>query len=436
MGSEHPEREGRSLRPPEWYEENPHAKISFSRLAVFRRCPAWYRHQYVEWHKAWSPAVTRAGHAVQEAFEEAIHVEPDGVGDDARELLRWTSGVAATVFPPHWESARRAHEEDPNAVGSWDLEQDRYLSYLRTALRFHVEEALARFELRHPRTGRALDLPPLADLTEAWNAVRPWHVEGAEPLAGMETVPGGFFQGQYDLVYEWTGGRRIVDLKASGGGSPFSTEIEIQLLAYAYLERSLGRGRPEGLEAWFLGKSAPDVFAVPEDTALDAFENEVLRLVERSGYHRGFGQWRPQDFPVQPSTPEGHRAAPGDASAWCAFCPAAVVCPKASALPPSAEPGIRFDAPQSQGPVALRGLVMGVGLPTRRRDKETRRFTLANATGVRSFTWERPVVDELIQEGLRAGNVVLIEGVNPWRHPRSGDVLLFPTARTRLRVEV
>ncbi len=85
-----PQRARNEISPPsrDWFEENPHARISFTRLAVHRRCPAWYRYQYVEWNKAWTPPVTRVGHAVQETFEKVVHLDPDpGLG--APEMLAW-----------------------------------------------------------------------------------------------------------------------------------------------------------------------------------------------------------------------------------------------------------------------------------------------------------------------------------------------------------
>ena len=99
-------------RPPEWYRDHPHARSSFSRLATHRRCPAWYRYQYLDWHRAWAPAVTRAGQAVQEALERLFDAEP--AEDVGREDLEERALARAAIhFERAWDAQERSHETDP-----------------------------------------------------------------------------------------------------------------------------------------------------------------------------------------------------------------------------------------------------------------------------------------------------------------------------------
>lgn len=422
-------------KPPEWYRERPQARMSFTRLSVYRRCPAWYRYQYLEWHRTWDIPVMRAGHAVQGALEKTF----DGVpaADVASEDLETRARMRAVAhFRKAWEEERTKFEADPNAAGTWGLSRDRYEAYVLQGVRWHVQEALARVARRHPRTGAALDLPPVS-VAGAWEAVRPWHApKGDGDDFGLDTVPGGWFQGQYDLVYSWTGGRRIVDLKASAGTSVFASEIEGQLLSYAWMERESGRGLPEGLEGWFLGQGSPRTFPIPDVRALDAFTGEARTLIRSSRSEEdGFNLWSAAEFPATPSAVPGAAPREGEPSAWCGVCPFAYVCPQGRRRVPPPGAGTRFDAAIPLGrPVAIEGLVLGVGRPRVRNGKEKSRITIANESGVRSFGWDKRDVDRLASAGLRAGRHVRITALNPWRPPDGGTTHLFSTPQSRLDV--
>jgi hypothetical protein len=423
-------------RPPEWYRDHPHARSSFSRLATHRRCPAWYRYQYLDWHRAWAPAVARAGQAVQEAFERIVDGEP--AADVALDgLAERAANRAEYYFERIWAREAKAHEEDPNGRGPWDLPRSRYAGYLRRGIEWHVTEVAARLDGCHPRTGERLDLPPLESVRDAWVDVRPVHLPpGTSPVEGLEATPKGYFQGQCDLAYDWTGARRLADLKSSGGRSPFSTEIRTQLVAYAYLERELGRAAPEGLEAWFLGQDEPMLFLPPDDAEMDALDAEVRGLIVLSGHEQDYGSWDEADFPPEPAPVPGHEPAAGEPSAWCSFCPASVLCPRTEKRAPAPGEGAPFDRLPEQAPaggVCVEGLVLGVGEPIEKNDRVRRRFTLANATGFRSFGWDGDDVQRLIEQGLGAGRTVRVTGLKPWKAP-SGDVLLYPTPRSRLDV--
>jgi PD-(D/E)XK nuclease superfamily len=424
-------------RPPEWYRDHPHARSSFSRLATYKRCPGWYRYQYLDWHRAWSPPVTRAGQVVQEAFERILDVGP--AQDIAWEDIEDRALQRATArFGQLWKEMQGHHNADPNGLGPWVLRRATYETHLHQALRFHLAEVKARLDRVHPRTGAVLDLPALTTVRDAWFAVRPHHAPpGTPPMDSMECVPAGFFQGQCDLIYDWTGERRLVDLKSSSGKSAFSTEIRVQLLAYSWLDRELGHGRPAGMEAWFLGLPDPMVFDVPEDDELDAFAEEVCALIVRSGHEESYGSWRAEDFPTEPAQVPGHSPRGTDPSGWCRFCPATSICERSSTGAPPVGDGVTFGRVPAQAPpsgLSVEGIILGVGEPIEKKGVLKRRFTLANASGALSSTWNADVVLRLVEQGLRAGRHVRITGLNPWAVPNSTDVLLFPTPVTALSV--
>jgi hypothetical protein len=412
-------------RTPEWFRRFPFQRASFTRLAVYERCPAWYRYAYLDWHRSWQTPAQRVGHAVQAALQGTFDGRP---GEDVRpdSLESRARARARRLFEREFAQAQRDHERDPNGLGPFDLDFDRYYGYVEQGLDWHLDEVRARLDRRHPRTGRRLDLPAAPNLAQAWEDVRPWHAQGEGDL---ESVPDGSFQGQYDLVYSWTGGRRIADLKASAGKSVFATEIARQLLSYAWMERELGRGPVEGLEVWFLGAAAPQSFPVPDSAALDAFGRDVLALLDRSGV----GAEEPPDpaaFGPAPAQVPGFKPQGRDPSAWCAWCPAAYGCPLVSREVPPA-PGGRRDV--------LAGLVLGVGQPQEKADREgrlrqRRRFTLANSSGIASHGWDADQMEPLLHAGLRAGRVVEITGLRPWSPPGSDRHFVYPSPATRLRV--
>ena len=415
----------------DWYDANPHAKSSFSRVATYRRCPAWYRWQYLDWHRSWDTPFTRVGDLVQLTLEKLLDVGPaaDATFED---VLDRAHGRAVSMFRRDWEKARESFEADPNGYGAWDLPRDRYEVYLRNGLAFHLHEVRSRFDCVHPVSGAPLGhLDAVPDLRTAWLAARPLHAPPGD-FEGMETIPAGYFQGEYDLVYDWTGGRRLIDIKASAGRSPFSTEIRTQLLAYTFLERALGRGRPEGIEAWFLGKDRPDRFAVPEAAELDSFDADVRALIDRSGHERAFGAWSEDDFPPEPSSVEGFPPRNGEPSAWCSICPAALVCPRSPRTAPPLGAGVDFRRLRELGesPVTVEGIVLGLAEPLDKEGKVTRRVTFANESGALTVKWDSAIVDRLIGEGLRAGATVRVDRLRPWRHPESGHVMLFANERS------
>ena len=53
---------------------------------------------------------------------------------------------------------------------------------------------------------------------ESWEIARPWFVDpDADSFTQTTSHPEGWFQGEYDLVYRWTGRPSVIDIKASQG---------------------------------------------------------------------------------------------------------------------------------------------------------------------------------------------------------------------------
>ena len=121
-------------KPASWYESNPHAKISFTRLASWRRCPAWYRHQYLDWHRTWSTPVLRVGHVVQAVLEKVFDNVP--ADDVTLEILEERALARMEVlFPRLWEASGLAYPALLDRLIELALERHRTRSELETVYR-------------------------------------------------------------------------------------------------------------------------------------------------------------------------------------------------------------------------------------------------------------------------------------------------------------
>ncbi len=110
---------------------------------------------------------------------------------------------------------------------------------------------------------------------------RPWFCDPDAGLFALSAVhPEGWLQGEYDLVYRWTGEIRIHDVKASIGTSDFSFGYPEQLVTYAYLwwvthER---REMVSELEIWYLGVPVRKKIRLPDEEALLRLERRLKTL--------------------------------------------------------------------------------------------------------------------------------------------------------------
>jgi|GEM_PF-5396423 hypothetical protein len=419
-----------------WWQSNPWARMSFSRLAAYRRCPAWYRFTSLDWHASATGPEQEAGHVVQDVLQRVFDGNPAS-DVSAADLGERAHARGARLLEKAWDEATRAFAENPNAIGDFAaLDRANYAGFIRRGLDFHLREVHAWLSDRHPRSGKRVGLPAFGAVIDAWTGTRPWHApaSSSEGEPALEVIPQGWFQGQYDLVYEWTGGRRIVDLKASTGTSIFSPEISEQLLSYTFMERALGRGSPEGLEAWFLGKEEPMLFPVPDENATNAWAEGVRALLVKSGV--GGPRPDPEAFAPHPEQPAGRSASPGAASAWCSVCPAAYGCPLSGKKAPSAGQGVALTPilPKGRG-LSIEGIVLGMKGARMERGKQKRRITFANESGVASFKWDESDCQDMFARGLRAGAVVRVTGLNSWSPENAPEqVFYFTSPKTTAEV--
>ena len=137
------------------------------------------------------------------------------------------------------------------------------------------------FRIRHSKATRLH--PRERFLGEAWEIARPWFVDLDAPSFTMNAIhPGHWFQGEYDLVYRWSGSPFIVDLKASVGANDRSGDYVEQLKIYAMLWYAT-HGRQEqvaGLQIWYLGHPSIKTVDVPTVAEMEAVEHEMKHLWE------------------------------------------------------------------------------------------------------------------------------------------------------------
>ena len=119
---------------------------------------------------------------------------------------------------------------------------------------------------------------------EAWEIARPWFVD---PDAGQFKLttshPDEWFQGEYDMVYDWTGKIRIIDLKASIGKGDRSGGYIEQLRLYGWLwwETHGHADEVEALEIWYLGPGTVKDVPRPSAEELEALTEELSELYQK-----------------------------------------------------------------------------------------------------------------------------------------------------------
>ena len=222
------------------------------------------------------------------------------------DLASWAMERARHHLPPALERMRLLWEKDERRAGDWsEVDEAACLEMVLNAVRFHLDEVERCMAsdggpgLEAWRRGERPAWPapdgfphesfeghPLAEAsalswTEAWEIARPWFVDPDAPSFTMNAVhPGHWFQGEYDLVYRWTGKPVIVDLKASIGANDRSGDYVEQLKIYAMLWYAT-HGRTEqvsGLQIWYLGHPSIKTVEPPSVKGLEAIEVEMEAL--------------------------------------------------------------------------------------------------------------------------------------------------------------
>ena len=229
---------------------------------------------------------------------------------DRQSLEAWALARVEVHFDVSWEAAVADWESSPNRSGSVaDADPEEALEMTRAGIRMHLDQVEACLRAgggpkftqwreggireywpapdgfprtwieRHPA---ALDS---GDITwcEAWEVARPWFVD---PDAGQwkqtTSHPEEWFQGEYDMVYYWTGAIRIIDLKASIGKGDRSGGYIDQLRLYCWLWwETHGRAdEVEALEIWYLGTGTIKDVPKPNQEEMQTLSEELKDLYQ------------------------------------------------------------------------------------------------------------------------------------------------------------
>ena len=274
----------------------------------------------------------------------------------AEALLQWAKARGRLHYPPVIAKMKAEWEQDERKAGDWsEVNDKRCLDMVDAALVFHVAEVLQCMAeasakiIEQWRSGARPVWPapdgfgyapfsaghPLAEtgalsLCEAWELARPWFVDPDAASFSMNAVhPDHWFQGEYDLVYNWHGGIKIVDLKASLGANDRSGDYVKQLRMYAMLWYAT-HGRTvevDGLEIWYLGHPSIKSVDLPTVEEMNHMEAALLeRWNELKSAPVGREACPPEPAPMRGFSPGGQ---PGEApdSVRCDRCDWRHVCP-------------------------------------------------------------------------------------------------------------
>jgi len=240
-----------------------------------------------------------------------VELTEDEWPTDRDSLEAWAMARIDVHFEACWDAAVLDWESIPNRVGSVDTaDPDEGLAMTRAGLRLHLDQVQACIEasggpgLADWRKGGSRGDWPAPDgfprvwnevhpaardsgeitWCEAWEVARPWFVD---PDAGQFKLttshPDEWLQGEYDMVYDWTGKIRIIDLKASIGKGDRSGGYSEQLRLYGWLWwETHGRAdEVEALEIWYLGPGTVKDVPRPSAEELETLTEELSGLYKK-----------------------------------------------------------------------------------------------------------------------------------------------------------
>ncbi len=286
--------------------------------------------------------------------------------DDRFESIEDLRNWAYARIEVHWKRAiTAAHENwinDPNKEGDWNefmtSRGNKGPAFARAGIDMHLEEVSRCIDqnggkyLHDFRSGKRMEISapdgfssedsqphPCAQkdgdcsIVEAWELARPWFVD---PDAGTFTqqaiLPEGWFQGEYDLVYRWDGGVKIVDLKASDGTSEWAASYPVQMKTYAWLWWAINERKEvvSGLETWYLGCSKIKSYEIPSVSEMEDFEGSLHAFWEKHVANKG--KRNIEDYPPEPtpvprfSEGGGEKSGEGGPEVRCNSCTWAEEC--------------------------------------------------------------------------------------------------------------
>ncbi len=280
------------------------------------------------------------------------------IPSDRESLHKWATARADFHFDRCWDSAVNDWKSSPNRVGSEDdIDKDEGRKMVESAISLHldqVEECISngggpgledwrsgkrdfwpapdgfprKWDLPHPAAGQ-----DSLSWAEAWEFSRPWFVDpDAKSFTQTSSHPEEWFQGEYDLVYRWSGQPRIVDLKASIGKGDRSGGYVEQLRMYGWLwwETHGREEQVERLEVWYLGVGTVKDIPLPSREEMEGMNLDLKRLYESiHEVNPGIDQCPPNPSPLlffdeggKPSVPPQH----SDERARCIRCDYRGIC--------------------------------------------------------------------------------------------------------------
>jgi len=279
------------------------------------------------------------------------------------QITTWAKARARIHFEREWAQAKKEWLEDPNRVGDWDVFEEKRkeeaCQMVFAGIEFHLDEvencmkanggptfkdwragknrpkwpAPDGFPYTHSITHPCAESSGEITFVEAWEVARPWFCDPDAGLFALAAIhPEGWLQGEYDLVYRWTGSPRIHDVKASVGTSDFSFGYPEQLATYAYLWWST-HDRKElvtELEIWYLGVPVRKKIHLPDEKSLIRLENRLKPLHKKlkMSEHNPENEYPGNPAPVRTFAPGGvlTDSPPLTGMARCDSCEYQLVC--------------------------------------------------------------------------------------------------------------
>ncbi|MCP2502612.1 MAG: PD-(D/E)XK nuclease family protein [Candidatus Thalassarchaeaceae archaeon] len=229
-----------------------------------------------------------------------------------KELHDWALSRVDVHFDYCWNAAIKDWKSSPNRIGkSEDIDPEEGRQMIIAGIKLHLDqvelclnanggpylESWRKGEFRPewpapdgfpkkwnmPHPGAEQELSPMSWI-ESWEISRPWFVD-PDGSSFSETTchPDDWFQGEYDLVYRWTGGIRIVDLKASVGKGDRSGGYLEQLRLYSWIwwETHDRTDEVEGLEIWYLGPGTIKEVPMPDELEMSTYNDELGQLYQK-----------------------------------------------------------------------------------------------------------------------------------------------------------
>ena len=250
---------------------------------------------------------------------------------DRKALEKWALSRADSHFQKCWDDVVRDWESLTNRVGtsdSADISECREM--VENGIRMHLDQverclnSLDSDTLESWRGGSNRPEWPAPDgfpllwsephpcaqepntepsWTEAWEIARPWFVDpDADSFTQTTSHPEGWFQGEYDLVYRWTG-RPFCDRYqgVTRKGDVIGGYLE-QLRLYAWLWWET-HDRSEEVEShpeiWYLGPGKVKGVELPSLDELEEYSDELKDLYFAIRQESIFGRLSADPSPLQ-----------------------------------------------------------------------------------------------------------------------------------------